>query len=314
MKPGLHTLGEREYHADPCPEPSLSSSLARTLITHSPLHAWTQHPKLNPDFEPEESAIFDRGKAAHALLLEGEDRMVVIDAEDYRKKEAQVQRDGARAEGKHPVLKAQYPAILRMREVALEKIAACRDFPFSAFADGQAEATAIWQEKNAWCRARFDKLAPDRRFIFDYKSTAASANPEAWVRTMLGMGGEMQGAFYLRGNAATGGPEDAKFVFIVQEVSPPFACCLIGLPPAFVALGADKVALAIAVWKDCMATNAWSCYPNRICWVDPPPWALSQWEGRTDPASGNAYDPGKLWTKPEKLGFDRENEPFEVSQ
>ena len=52
---GLH-LGviEAEYHADPAPEPSLSRSLAHTLLTRSPRHAWQAHPRLNPAWLPDE--------------------------------------------------------------------------------------------------------------------------------------------------------------------------------------------------------------------------------------------------------------------
>ena len=44
--PGIYEIPATEYHADPCPEPSLSASVARTLIDRSPLHAWMKHPKL----------------------------------------------------------------------------------------------------------------------------------------------------------------------------------------------------------------------------------------------------------------------------
>ena len=40
-----------EYHADPCPEPSLSASIAETIWRESPNHARNEHPRLNPNFE-----------------------------------------------------------------------------------------------------------------------------------------------------------------------------------------------------------------------------------------------------------------------
>ena len=36
-----------EYHADPCPTPSLSSGIARVLWANTPMHAWFKHPRLN---------------------------------------------------------------------------------------------------------------------------------------------------------------------------------------------------------------------------------------------------------------------------
>ena len=120
MRNELCAMSAAEYHADPCPEPSLSSSIARLILSHSPLHAWTEHPRLNPNYKPEESTKFDRGSAAHALLLEGEDRMAVIPFKDYRKDAAQEARDNARLAGKFPVLEADYPSILQMREAYAE--------------------------------------------------------------------------------------------------------------------------------------------------------------------------------------------------
>lgn len=292
---GVHTITAKAYHADPCETPSLSSSIARTLLDKSPQHAWTDHPRLNPDHEPEHRDIYDRGSAAHALLLEGEDRMVVIEANDYRKDKAKEERDAARAAGKHPILVAEYPNIRKMRDVATVAIAQCRYMNGATLRDGTPESTFVWKEKNGvWCRVRVDWIKHDRKLILDYKSTAASANPHSWVRTMLGMGGDVQGSFYLRGNAATDGPAGAKFVFLVQEVEEPFACSFIGLPPGFIELGDAKVERAISEWHNCLSRNDWPGYPKDVCWVDPPAWAFTQWEER-DLGRGIPYDPAKLY-------------------
>jgi hypothetical protein len=64
---GLHRFAPEEYHRDPAPAPSLSSTLARVLLNQSPLHAWTASPRLNPMWEPKDSATFDIGRAASGL-------------------------------------------------------------------------------------------------------------------------------------------------------------------------------------------------------------------------------------------------------
>ena len=43
-KAGIYTLSAEAYHADPCPEPSLSASIANVLLQRSPAHARIQHP------------------------------------------------------------------------------------------------------------------------------------------------------------------------------------------------------------------------------------------------------------------------------
>ncbi|WP_242401117.1 hypothetical protein [Acetobacter okinawensis] len=47
--PGIYDLPEAQYHADPCPTPSLSNSVARILLDESPMHAHFSHPRLNPE-------------------------------------------------------------------------------------------------------------------------------------------------------------------------------------------------------------------------------------------------------------------------
>lgn len=80
--PGVYPdIPEADYHADPCPTPSLSSSIGKELVNRSPWHAWTKHPRLNPEVEPDNRASFDLGSAAHAFMLADKQRFKIIDAE-----------------------------------------------------------------------------------------------------------------------------------------------------------------------------------------------------------------------------------------
>ena len=64
-----HDITAADYHSDCCDEPSLSSSIAGLLIDQTPKHAWTAHPRLNPNFKPESSPAMNLGSVAHELLL-----------------------------------------------------------------------------------------------------------------------------------------------------------------------------------------------------------------------------------------------------
>lgn len=282
-----------DYHADPAPVPSLSSSIAAILVTRSPRHAWEAHPRLNPNYRPEEDQKFDRGSAAHELLLGGSDSIVVVEADDWRTKAAREQRDAIRAEGKLPLLARHFADVQKMVEIAKLAINSNEDLKGYGLDAGKVEQVLVWREDDIWCRARLDWLSNDRKLIYDYKSTGASAEPNAWIRTMLGMTGEIQPAFYLRGNTATGGPEDARFVFLVQENEPPFACSFVGMPPAFIDLGSRKMARAVSLWRSCMTSGQWPSYPNRIHWAEPPEWARAQWEEQE--LRGFEYDPAVLF-------------------
>ena len=104
-KPGIYTIPLTEYIADPCPEPSLSASVAHTLITESPIHAFVQHPRLNKGRIESGSSKMDIGTIVHGLVLEGdESRLVIVEADDWRTKVAKETRDAARLAGLVPVL------------------------------------------------------------------------------------------------------------------------------------------------------------------------------------------------------------------
>lgn len=291
-KTGIFTIPAEEYHSDPCATPSLSSSVAWTLVTRSPLHAWFQHPRLNPDYEPEESTAFDIGSAAHALLLEGEDRMVPIAADSYRTKAAQEARDEARAAGKHPILIADYDSIIRMRSIAVDAIAGCDEIGNVKLGDGVAEATVIAVLDGIALRCRPDWLANDRTVMLDYKTTS-DAEPGAFNRQIGRMGYHFQGAFYRRVlREATG--QDIPFVLVAQETKAPHAVSFHACAPSLAAIADAMVDEAIATWTKCVKANKWPGYINRIHYAEATSWQMTEHEERL---SGIPYDPAKLWEK-----------------
>lgn len=292
MKPCICTMPAAEYHADPCPEPSLSASIAKIVVGQSPLHAWTAHPRLNTAFEPEEATAFDVGSAAHALLLEGEDRMAVIDANDYRTKAAQEARDNARASGKHPVLSKQYENIKTMVSVAKAAITRCGDLSGMSLDRGVAEPVILWKEGNVWCRSRLDFLPADHSLILDYKTTTDTA-PAAFSRQITRMGYHIQAAFYERGVKAILGV-DAPFVLMAQETGEPFAVSFHGCAPSLMEIARKLVDDAIKTWGACLSANRWPGYSDRIHWAEAQAWQMAEHEERL----GIPYDPAKLWEKP----------------
>lgn len=263
--------------ADADGPPALSASIAHLLITKSALHAWHAHPRLNPNYQQTESAEFDYGRAAHAVLLEGdESRLHVIEADDWRKKDAKEARENARKAGKMPLLSRQIHKVRAMAKVAKEHVA---DSELAGiFEAGEPEKSLHWEEVGIHCRARLDWLSTDRKLILDYK-TSQNANPDAFIRGPLtNYGYDTQGAFYLRGNAATGGSAHAKYVWLVQEVEPPYVCSLVGMGPQMQEIAERKVDWARAIWQRCIQTGQWPAYPNRIAWAELPEWSVARFE------------------------------------
>lgn len=279
-KAGVYEISMDEYQRDPCPVPSLSSGIAHRLITQSPLHAWFAHPRLNPAYQSEEATSFDLGACAHALLLEGDSSVIEINYPDWRKKEAQQQRDEVRSMGKIPVLAHKAVECRAMAAVARKAIADCGDLKID-LSEGVAERVFVWQEGATFCRARPDWHKNDRTILLDYKSTAGSAEPNAWIRNQMGpLGYDMQAVHYERGNARTGGPDRAQWVFLVQENYPPYAYSFVGLSPAMREIAQRKWEYALALWKQCSARNVWNGYPSVIAYAEPTTWQMDDDEMR----------------------------------
>lgn len=274
---GLHVMTAAEYHADPCPSPSLSSTLARVLLAQSSAHAWWAHPRLNPDFTPDEDEKYDVGTAAHALLLEGGGAFEIVPAASWRTRDAKEHRAAALAAGKRPLLAHQWANVQEMVVAARHQLAA-HEAPIP-FTGGKPEQTLVWREDDVWCRARLDWLHDGERRIDDYKTTTGTANPEAWSRTLFGAGYDVQAAFYLRGVRALFEVE-ATFRFVVQETAPPYALSVVSLMPEALDCAHRKVEYAIKVWRECMTTGQWPAYPTRTCYAEAPPWEIARWTER----------------------------------
>lgn len=270
---GLYDVEPEVYHQDPIFQaPSLSASIAKTILEKSPRHAWLKHPRLNPDHEPENKQTFDLGKASHALLLgKGED-FAVVDAPDWRTKAAQAQREDAYNAGRIPILAHQLETAEAMAKAARAQILRS-EVAGCAFVNGKPEQMLVWQEGETWCRCLLDWLPNGGNVFPDYKTTGASANPEQWgQRTLFDIGAHIQAAFYRRGIRAVLGIENPHFVFVVQENEEPFALSAISLTPGALAMADKAVEMALARWRWCLSRNRWPGYPGRVAYVEMPPW------------------------------------------
>jgi hypothetical protein len=271
------------YHRDELgqPGPSLSCSIAKLLITRSPAHARAAHPKLNPDFQQEEEAKFDVGRAAHSLFLEGDGNVEVFTYENWATKAAKEGRAEARAHGKTPMLGKDWDKVQAMVLALEDGLNALKISP-PLFSEGKAEQTVLWEDAGVHCRARLDWLRNDSSYIDDLK-TSHNANPDNWTRrTMYDIGADFQVAWYRRGVRAVTGTAP-EFRFVVIEAKPPFEFSVVSLAPDALALAEAKVDRALELWKRCLDTNVWTGYPKDVAYATLPGWMESQWlekEGR----------------------------------
>jgi hypothetical protein len=282
-EPGLYDIPADDYHADPCPEPSLSASIAKIMIDQSPWHGWTEHPRLNPNFSRDDDEKFDRGRVAHQVMLEGEANVEIIEANDWRKKEAIEAKEAAKALGKTPLLAKHWDAVVAMVAAARRQLAAMEEADDrAAFTNGKPEQTIVWREGKVWCRALLDWLPNAGRIFHDLKTTGASANPDAWGRTAYGIGADVQAGFYRRGIRAVLKIQNPEFRFKVIEASEPFALASIAFTPAALDLAERKALAAIELWRQCMETGEWPGYPKRTAYIDPPAYEEYRWLEREE--------------------------------
>lgn len=274
--PGVYDLPFSVYLADPCPGPSASSGILGTLLERTPRHAWHEHPRLNPKHERRHATQFDIGTAAHALLLEGDAGVTVIDADSYRTKPAQNARDAAYAADSTPLLPDQLADVEAMVRACRHQLAHHQEAKLAFMGMvGTAEQTLIWQEGKLWCRARPDWTQSGAHIIYDYK-TLGNAHPDAATRHLYGIGADLQDAFYSRGYRKLKG-QRPRFRFVCQEPKPPYCLSVVEFSPAARDMAERKVETALDLWGWCLERDEWPGYPSQIATVDPPVWTENRW-------------------------------------
>ena len=267
---GIFNVSEADYHADPCPGPSLSSSLAATIHQSTPRHAWLQHPRLNPQFAPEENDTFSLGKAAHAWLLEGEQRFTVCDFKDWRTNDAKAAKQAALDAGKTPLLPHQRDAVFRLCSAIRAQLPHLEIPGLLDMTQGKAEQTIVWREGAAWCRARPDWLRDDHKIIVDLKIHGRTVNPENLARHIYDMTYDLRGAFYQRGVRSLGKCDSPEFFWLFAEDKPPHAVSLVTLKPAGWQLAEVKAGRAVQTWAWCMENDRWPGYGGQIAYLETP--------------------------------------------
>lgn len=267
--PGVFEIDEEQYHADPVPEGSLSSTGARAILP----------PGTPAQFRYEQThrvrkAVFDYGSAAHRLVLGTGPDIAVIDAADWRTNDAKDQRDAAYSNGAIPLLVADYETVLAMA-TQLRR----HDIAAALFAEGtgQVEQSLFWvdAETGTWCRGRIDWIrdqSEGRVIAAEYK-TCRSAAPDALAKAVADYGYHQQADWYLTGLRALGLDEHPAFVHVFQEKTPPYLVHVVEIDAYALRIGAAKNRRAIDLYTECKAKDHWPGYPAAVTSLPLPPWA-----------------------------------------
>ena len=284
-EPGFYRMTAEQYHACPCPEPSLSSGAIRKMLERTPRHAFCEHPRLGGQRDERSSPVMTLGTVVHSLILGAGREFVVIDADSYRTKAAQEQRDAATAAGLTPIIRDQYEKARAMAASAsreLSKIALVSD----ALVSGRPEIVAIWREGDIWCRSMMDlcPTAIDAEgwwTIYDLKTTQMALDPNTIARHLVSNGYDVQSAFYSRGLEALLGPAArVRFRFLFVESDAPHLCAAFVGSGEMQTTGEQKVIAGISIWQRCIATNDWPGYSTDVLRLEPPKFMETLWADR----------------------------------
>jgi hypothetical protein len=276
MTARLLNVTEEEYHADPCAGPSLSHSIAHTLVTESPRHAWLEHPKLGGVKRVATKAM-DEGSILHRMLLgEGAD-FDLITADNFRTKVAQEQRDASVAAGRIPLLMKDFDklstACNRIRENA-----AGQGFPFGGLSEVSIEFTERADKGEILCRCRIDQVRTGH-LLYDVKRVR-SANPKDLSRLIVEFGYDIQWAAYTHGYEELNGDAVGRsdMVFLFCEVEPPYEVVPARLDGALREIGMRRWTKAVRLWEQLLNEGSWPWpgYTDGAVTLSAPPWVVSQ--------------------------------------
>jgi hypothetical protein len=273
-EPGVFDISAEEYHADPCPEPSLSSSGARQILRECPARFW--HDRNNPT---ESSAAQDIGSLAHSVMLEGEvwrDRFEVL-PEDFngRKKGGKALKASIEDAGKTAIRHEDWQMVSAMVE-ALR----AHELANAVFMNGKPEQAMCWKDPRfgIWRRSLLDWLPnPGGRIFADYK-TCVSAHPADLRKAMFNYGYHQQAAFYLEGIKALRLATRPRFIFVFQEKKPPYPVTIVQ-PDDNALMWAQMLNdKAASVFAECLAADHWPGYSDDIEMLALPGFATNEYE------------------------------------
>jgi hypothetical protein len=258
-------------HAAYLQHPALSASGAKVLVQPGgpARFAWERkHPRPPSD-------AMDLGTAAHLAVLGTGPELVTVDADSWRAKAAQQQREEARAAGKVALLAAD---VQRVHDMAT----ALRAHPLASRlmhpAAGRPEVSIFYSDPEYGVdrRCRVDFLRPansdGRLLLVDYKS-ASSAAPDAVDRAIANYGYAQSGAWYRDLLIGVGLAAVVPVLLVFQETSAPYLVHVVELDDTWLAMGEERNRRALRTFAECTASGHWPGFES-ITLSTPPRWAL----------------------------------------
>lgn len=272
---GIYDLSKRDYHNDPCEAPSLSSTIAKELLYHSPKHAAFKHSRLNPFsssefFVPTKTMLI--GDAVHNMVLRDGEDICYIPYDNYRTKDARDLKETALIQNQIPILEPWCEHI--------EDITSSVDTRH--FENSEIEKTFVLKSEGTpylYYRSMVDsyKIYDDEFQITDLKVTEIRCRD--WCRSQA-FENVIQAGFYNLILKKVLKKRPRRFRFLVVESKPPYGSMLYEFDNVLMDL-CNRMALeAIGKWNKmmkCFDYRNIESYPSDIQEIECPFWLRSKY-------------------------------------
>lgn len=253
--------------------PRLSYSVAQTLVTKTPAHAFDQHRLLGGNGRKDTEAM-DTGRLMEKFVLGADlDKIVIVEAENWQTKAAKEQREAAYLNGNQAVLRKHYDEADLASSIILTNFRN-KGIELDAKTDEAKGIEILVQKRVEWtspegvlCSGVIDRLVLDHKrgkaMIQDLK-TSSDLGSKEFARSVYKYGYNVQQVSYEEAVGALWpafqGRTDTQF--LVAETESPYCVRVITLGGALAHMGRVKWNEAKATWAECMAKNEWPGYPD----------------------------------------------------
>lgn len=265
--------------------PRLSYSIAHTLVTKSPLHAWAKH-RLLGNLKAKDTEAMDEGKLMEKFVLGCDlDKLVIVDAANWQGGEAKALKAKAIEDDLHPVLRKHYNEAKANAEVIIDNFKA-QGVDLRMESDEANSIEVFIQLKLLWtspegvlCSGVIDRLVLDHRrgkaTIYDLKTTSDGSNKKL-SRSVYDYGYHIQKTSYEEAVGQTW-PEflgRIRTVFLFCEKEQPFVCRALELAGSMSVLGTRAWQEAKQTWQECYTKDEWPGY--EVAQIEAQPWMLAE--------------------------------------
>ena len=261
----VHGMPPDQYHA----AKALSAGGAWTLASECPAMYWFASP-FNPNAAPSKNGKqLDIGTALHLAALEPDrlaQRTLLVDADDWRTKEARDQRDAAHEARLVPLLTKDAALVARLADAIRSNRHAAE------LLDGaETEVSYFWDCDGIPCKARADVVCRGDGRMADLKSSG-SASPEFFRRQAFNAGHFLRAPWYQDGFEAAAGKPIAEYWFIVVARDEPHLVTTCRLDDRAIEYGRMTIRRALALFRACMKRGAWPSYCPEPVTIGLPDW------------------------------------------